>query len=218
MKTYLKRALSLILILSFVYTGQIYAATGDANKASSAIFDWKADYSHLSRDYNSVTYGKGLFVAVGEKGAISVSKDLKKWEGVPASYITNYDVNDTGFCTVLFNGEVFVAAGGRNLFYSKDGYHWNNIRIDYADNDGSKCLIFSMDEMILSGATNGKTFVLTGPGVLLYSGDGIHWTKHPDAHMGHSAGGGVGISFSNVIYDGKKYVTVCTQYNEEPGG
>ncbi|HEX3029799.1 MAG TPA: hypothetical protein VHT34_10955, partial [Clostridia bacterium] len=207
MKKYIKRALSLILVLSFMYTGQIYAATGDTSKSSSAIFDWEVDYSHLSRDYNSITYGKGFFVAVGEKGAISVSKDLKNWEGISVSYIPNYEGND-GFCTVLFNGEVFVAAGGRNIFYSKDGYHWNAVAIGD----------LTYYEYVSYGATNGKTFVLTGPGVLAYSKDGVHWTKHPDAGMGFSAAGDVGTSFSKVIYDGKKYVTLCTRKNEEPEG
>jgi hypothetical protein len=61
-------------------------------------------------------------------------------------------------------------------------------------------------------------FVLSGNGFLAYSNDGVNWTKHPNAHLGHSAAGGVGLLFSNVIFDGNKIVTVCTRVNEDNGG
>ena len=180
--------------------------------ADSGYFNWSEDTSHLSRDYNSVAYGKGLFVAAGEKGLISVSKDLKQWDNI---FIKPDDL--TEFNTVLFNGEVFVAAGSRTICWSKDGYHWNNVETEEISYTSGK-LVISLDESILYGAVKGKTFVLSGNGFLAYSSDGVNWIKHPNAHLGHSAAGAVGLLFSNVVYDGSQFVTVCERLNEDAGG
>ncbi len=216
MRRQIKRFLSLFIALSFIFAGQTYTQTGvaAAQKASAPIFDWKADYSHLSRDYNSIAYGKGVFVAVGDKGMIMVSKDLKKWDKVEVNYDQYFD---GVFKTVLFNGQIFVAAMERNIFYSKDGYHWDSVKVMGYNDKSSKSIVITLDENISYGATNGKTFVLSGFGVLLYSTDGKNWTKHPDAHKTFGAGGGEGTIFSNVIYDGKKYISMCMYVNERGG-
>ncbi|HEX3030131.1 MAG TPA: hypothetical protein VHT34_12715, partial [Clostridia bacterium] len=216
MRRQIRRLLSLIIALSFIFAGQT-TQTGIAAvpKTAAAIFDWKADYSHLSRDYNSIAYGKGLFVTVGDKGIILVSKDLKKWDNIEVNYDQCFD---GVFKTVLFNGQIFVAAMERNIFYSKDGYHWDSVKVMGYNDKSSNSIVITLDEGISHGATNRKTFVLSGCGVLLYSKDGKNWTKHPDAHKIHGAAYGEGTVFSNVIYDGKKYISMCEYVNEREGG
>ncbi len=195
--------INILVLLCLLLTGRTSANTYN--------FNWKEDLSHLSRDYNSVAYGKGTFVAVGEKGLISVSRDLKKWKDI---FIKSDAF--TEFRTVLFNGDIFVAAGGGNICWSKDGYSWSSVETAYVA-DSSKKLVISPDERILYGAIKGKTFVLSGHGFLAYSNDGVKWTKHPNALFRHGAGGGTGLIFSNVIYDADKFVTICTRVNEEVG-
>ncbi|HEX3030314.1 MAG TPA: stalk domain-containing protein, partial [Clostridia bacterium] len=163
----------------------------------------------------SIAYGKGLFVTVGDKGIILVSKDLKKWDNIEVNYDQCFD---GVFKTVLFNGQIFVAAMERNIFYSKDGYHWDSVKVMGYNDKSSNSIVITLDEGISYGATNGKTFVLSGEGVLLYSKDGRNWTKHPDAHKIHGAAYGEGTVFSNVIYDGKKYISMCEYVNEREGG
>jgi len=196
MKLHAKRVLCFILILCFIYTGQIYASVGtaDSNDSSSSIFDWKADYSHYSADYNCVTYGKGIFVAVGENGMISVSKDLKSWKET-AVYCGNLS-------TVLFKGNVFVTADDINIYYSEDGYHW-----DHASTDAP--IFQDEDEGISDGATDGETFVLWGNGVRLYSRDGMNWTRNPDWNNANSA---------DAQYDPSKLTYNDIDYNIKDDG
>ncbi len=214
----------MVTVLSIILTQLSYAdIDGSQNRdsskqASNAIFDWKTDKSHLSGDYNSIVFGKGVYVAVGRRGIISVSKDLKKWESVS---FPDYDFGmdkEAGFQTVLFNGEVFVAAGGRAVTYSSDGYSWKKVNVEY---DEGKPIGFALsdDAIIKYGQTKGKNFVLTGTGVMAYSPDGINWKNREGVSVNIESGGmsKVGSFFSNTVYDGHKLATICTNWLDDYG-
>ena len=67
--------------------------------------------------FNAVTYGGGLFVAVGHSGTIATSPDGQAWT------LRNSGVSNESHCICYANG-VFVAGGDRirkdfNTFYNK---------------------------------------------------------------------------------------------------
>ena len=213
--------INILVFLSIICSQFAIAADTSVNDLNSAkaesqkVFDWKMDKDHLSGDYNSIVYGKGLFIAVGNKGIISISKDLEKWDTV---FLKDYYFGpdpEGGFNTVLFNGDVFVAAGGRAIAYSKDGYHWNRVDIDNYSNGKQTGFNISYDAIIEHGFSKGRTLILTGMGVLAYSTDGLHWVNQPDVSISHEGMFTIGSIFTNTIYDGSKFVTFCNELIDE---
>ncbi len=216
MKKYCILLISILILLNCILSVPAFAAvqvstdTGGINKSSSVNFNWVGDYSHLSYDYKSIAFGKGVFVAVGQNGVISVSKDLKSWTDSLVQNNVPDDFKQKEFKTVLFNGDVFVAAGGNDIYYSKDGYRWSNVKIQTSGNEPGEFVI-SVGQSINSGITDGKSFVLSGGGVLAYSDDGINWINYPGIHYEDILQDGVEWKFSNVIYNGFRFIAICSQ-------
>jgi hypothetical protein len=216
MKKYIIKCISTIILLSFLCLQlpitSNYAAESNTKKADIN-FNWKADLTHVVYDYNSVVYGKGLYVAVGDNGIISVSKDLKSWNNIIIDNLSNFHDLQGGFETVLFNGEIFVAAGVRDIATSKDGYHWSKLNADTFNE------AFGSDTLIFGGITKGKVFVLVGLGVLAYSYNGTDWKNISNYYcLNSSSVNYTGSEFWRVINDGEKLITVSKDYNDDGYG
>lgn len=216
MKKYITKCITTIILLSFLclqipVTFNAYAESNGKN--TEVKFNWKADKTHVTYNYNSVVYGKGLYVAVGDNGIISVSKDLKKWNNIIIDNLSNFHDLQGGFETVLFNGETFVATGVRDIATSKDGYHWSKLSSNTI-NEG-----FGYDTLIFGGITKGKVFVLVGLGVLAYSYNGTDWKNISNYYcLNNSSVNYTGSEFWRVINDGEKLITVSKDYNDDGYG
>ena len=114
-----------------------------------------------------IYYGNGLFLAVGEFGAIYTSGDGANWTWWNSG--TNHFIYD-----VAYGGGTFVAVGaGGTVLTSSDGVTW------ISQNTGISGL--------LSGITYGKdVFVAVGDqGLILTSPDGAAWTvRNSGTHQG----------------------------------
>lgn len=128
----------------------------------------------------SVSYGGGVFVAVGEKGVLR-SEDGKNWErvaGVPA------------LATVAFGQGRFIGlAQGRNVFSSEDGHSWTQISsMDISISFWQPHLVFANDRFFV--CDRGRSF--------LQSTDGVLWVNR----------GGKAEMIQDVVFAGEVYLGV----------
>ncbi len=216
MKKFITNCIAKLILLSFLclQLPVISTVAMESNlKNTSVNFNWNANLTHVAYNYNSVVYGKGLYVAVGDNGIISVSKDLKKWSNIVIDNLSDFHDLQGSFETVLFNGETFVVAGGRDIATSKDGYHWSKLKSDNFNR------AFGSDTLIFGGITKGKAFVLVGLGILAYSYNGIDWKNNSNYYcLNQCSVNYSGSEFCNIINDGEKLITVSRDYNDDGYG
>ena len=111
---------------------------------------------------NGVTYGNGIFVAVGGDGTIITSSDGKTWTSRSSG--TSEWLNG-----VTYGNGIFVAVGGnRTILTSADGQTWRSRSSDSSTNTNH-----------LSGVTygNGIFVAVEDKGIILTSVDGQTWTS-----------------------------------------
>src|SRR5208282_1961728 len=81
---------------------------------------WASPASGTTNQLNNVTFGNGLFVAVGSSGTILTSPDGSTWTSQNSG--TPLDL----YCVTFGNG-LFVAVGYMGIQYSSDGVTWTTI-------------------------------------------------------------------------------------------
>ena len=106
---------------------------------------------------NGVTYGNGIFVAVGQHGTIITSHDGLEWQISPSGV-------DKNLSALAFGNDMFTAVGDKGVILtSSDGVNWIP-RVSGMDND-------------LYGVTFGAgLFVVASGDKILTSPDGLYWT------------------------------------------
>jgi hypothetical protein len=106
---------------------------------------------------NGVTYGNGIFVAVGQLGTIMISYDGLEWQ------ISHSGVHNN-LSAIAFGNGMFTAVGNSGvILISSDGVKWTP-RISGTDND-------------LYDVTFGAgVFAVVGSDKILTSPDGVYWT------------------------------------------
>ena len=110
-----------------------------------------------------VAFGNERFVAVGDRGRRSVSKDGREWTDTP-----NVKAIDT-LIDVAFGNGVFVGVGLHGLrMSSPDGVTW------------SERLIGEEGEHINSVVWTGERFIAVGQGATYTSADGLQWERIPN--------------------------------------
>src|SRR4051812_41120181 len=178
------------------------ALSGAAFGATTALDTWHLRSPLNPGDsvntFNAVTYGGGLFVAVGHSGTIATSPDGQAWT-VRASGVSN-----ELHCICYANG-VFVAGGDRirkdfNTFYNKiissDGIHWNVVPAEqYAADVWS--IVFGNGIFVAVSNYQGQ-----GAGETYSSVDGINWS-----HRGTVYRSGDVEALSCVTFGNGRFVT-----------
>jgi len=116
-----------------------------------------------------ISYGNGIFVAVGEPGALYTSSDGETWTWRSSG--TNQSLRD-----VSYGGGTFVAVGKGGTIASSDGFTWS--ARDSGTHQGLNKIAFGKDTFIAAGRN----------GTLLASPDGAVWTPQPSGTHGHLDG------------------------------
>lgn len=197
-------------IRGVAFGGAGFAAVGDSWAASSAEgHEWEVHDVPTVWPLNSVAWGNGTFVAVGDEGSLLTSADGEEW--VEQWSTTSADLN-----RVAWDGESFVAVGeGGAILASTDSWNWHpGMTSSVADLYGVAAgdevsVAVGSDGTILATndrrywfapitgaiaelrgvAWNGRHFAAVGfsPGlgagsgaaVVLVSADGLHWSWFP---------------------------------------
>ena len=143
-----------------IFNGQSYLATGDNAEfsvLSSDGINWTPTGGSIDDSFYGLSWGNGLFVAIGDYNKIYTAVDGKNWT-------EQADLPDTVYA-VTFGGGAFVAAGkAGEVFKSTDGIHWTPHNTGLIDD--------------LEGITygNGKFVVVAWDGTIASSADGGAWT------------------------------------------
>jgi PKD repeat protein len=181
---------------------------------------------------NGLTYGNGLFVAVGDNGSIQTSPDGKTW--TPGTGTTST------FDDVLWSGSQFLAVGCSGaLATSLDGVTWTPrsafpsnlclravawngtryVAVGYSSTINAPGQIWtsrdglnwffqtstSANQLLSDILWNGSRFVAVGhSGITLTSVDGIIWSSK---YIGSS------VRLSGIAWDGSQFVVTSTSAN-----
>lgn len=109
-----------IIVKDLASNNNMYTAV-DSNgvlEISTEGFTWNAQDTGISSRLNSIAYGSGILVAVGDKGTILYSKDGVNW------IKTDYKGKDD-FTKVMWDGNYFTAIGKEIIIKSMDAVNWN---------------------------------------------------------------------------------------------
>jgi len=132
-----------------------YIAWADAGSWNGQELDWNLIIDQDS-DFNSVTWGRGEFVATGDNGWIFRSSDGISWDKRRISGDNLYDIATN-------DGKALIATTPNGIIYSMDGgYLWNELEIT---DMGYGRICF-----------DGNEFFLFRRGRYVRSKDGKEWT------------------------------------------
>ena len=163
-----------------------------------------------SFQYNSITFGNNLFVAVGNAVcAIATSNGAK----IGLTSVTeNKPFNDVArsgeWCSVTYGNNLFVAVGLNKVMYTQDPNVWTSVTtnpegawksITYGNNlfvvVGTNCVMSSVNGTewtILTNIPSGNwlnvtygngTYVAVGNNCMMSSTNGTSWTKNTDTNI-----------------------------------
>lgn len=115
----------------------------------------------LTANFNSVAFGNGLYVAVGDRGVIQTSPDGVNW----TQRLSSGTSGEPNLYKVIFAGGRFVAVGDANsILTSTDGITWIAA---YSGGGGN----------LYGVAWSGTHYLAVGPNSMNSSVDGITWTR-----------------------------------------
>jgi photosystem II stability/assembly factor-like uncharacterized protein len=126
-------------------------------------WEWNNPYP-LRYKLRSITFGAGLFVAVGESGVIITSQNGSTW-------VVRSSETTSTLRQVIYANNLFIAAGDSGtILTSKDAIKWVVAQSNTTD--------------ILAGVTygNGKFAAVGLESALITSSDGYNWTNKPIDH------------------------------------
>jgi Pectate lyase superfamily protein len=132
-------------------------------------------------EFNKVTYGNNLYVAVGTNGSVLTSADGVSWSNT-ASGVTN------NLLSITYGNSKFVAVGGNGtVIYSSNATTWQS----------SGAVAYTTINDVVFG--NGIFVLVTLQGSIFTSPDGITWTQRAS---------GVTTSLNSITFNGSTFVAV----------
>ena len=123
---------------------------------------WEGTIGNTSDDWDDITFGKGIFVAVGPERKTAYSEDGVIWKYSDISY------QNLGWNKVQYGNGIFVALSYNTgkAAYSTDGINWTTVSLPYSD------LIWNSlcygNGVFVAGANNTTTR-------MIYSKNGKTW-------------------------------------------
>lgn len=174
--------------LAFSPTTLVSVADGGQIWVSADAKNWVQPSSlpnDLSQNLNSIVFGNGVFVAVGNEGTIvrgTTSGD--SWSSAQSGL-----AQDDYLIDVTFGNGVFVAVCLNKIIISADGgITW----IDETPSEASGFWSVSF--------TNGRFFTGTDASILYTSTDGINWSEPISVPGFEDESGVVSVAFGNGVY------------------
>src|SRR5262249_52340213 len=125
---------------------------------------WRVGNPGTNASLRAVTWGNGVFVAVGDDGKVLTSVDGNAWQTRTLSPATLYGV--------AYGNGLFVAVGVRDsapyglIASSSDGMNWNSLFVDGG---------FGFTTVAWGG---GRFLAVRDCGPTLTSTDGVSWATH----------------------------------------
>jgi len=141
----------------------------------------------LHVNLKDITFGNGIFVAVGENGVCFSSIDGNSWTQQNTG--TSMEL-----LNIVYGKGVFVAVGYRGIITSSNGINWEIS----SQNEGGTQVAYGKDIFLVSGESFGG---LSGDmwQRILTSSDGIDWTSHDIDNM---------YNLSAITYGNGMFVTM----------
>jgi len=182
----------------FVIAGHRY----DSNRSGLVVtsvdgVNWTPGNSEITGSLRSVTYGKGHFVAVGDKGTTILSPDGTNWTKTISG--TSNDLK-----SVAYGNDRFIAVGSRftdSSVISRDGTNWTILNLDLPP--------YSRSFGYTIGFGAGQ-FILLWNALILTSTNGTNWTDR------FSANGAT--TYLDVACGNGRFVAVGSQADIGGGG
>ncbi len=169
--------------LSGVVSGTVLTYNGSS---------WASPASGTTNQLNNVTFGNGLFVAVGSSGAIMTSPDGSTWTS------QNSGTSLSLYGVTFGNGQFVVVGDLGIVLNSTNGSTWT----------GQASA--NLSAVPLNGVTFANAqFVAVGYMSIQYSSDGVNWTSLSTLPFGLT---GPTVDLYNVTYGNGLFVAVGT-YN-----
>lgn len=158
--------LCIFMFLCCLYAPNVYAISSEPDT-----FMTKSYVSLPAQSMSDVTYGNGLYIAVGSYGSIIKSNNAENWENVKTSLDSNYigvlSPANFNFRGVAFGNGIFVVTGDNGVILSSiDGVNWVQRETNVTDR------IYCAEYLEFNGSS---AFYATTKGQMLKSTDGISW-------------------------------------------
>ena len=174
----MKRLVSICLAIVFVLSLN-FVTIAPVQASDDLGWSWANPYP-IGNALSSITYGNGMFVAIGDDGAILTSADGETWD-IQNSGTSNY------FTGAVWLGGKFWCVGNDIILNSTDGVNWTN------PNTGSS---FTGRNI----GYNGSRYVITSYSSVCYSeDDGATWNL---INLGSILGWLESRTMYDIVWDG----------------
>ncbi|RQD73055.1 MAG: hypothetical protein D5R97_09945, partial [Candidatus Syntrophonatronum acetioxidans] len=165
--------------------------------------------AHVAGTLNSVVYGGGKYIAVGNNGKAVISTNAETWE--------SYEINEAYNCdlkAVAWSNSVdeYVAVGTHGkIISSKDGESWNSFVLDVDEDENGDENGFDPVMLTLNGVSYGDdTWIAVGKygedeGVVIkFDPTNGYWEDITYTSTGES----MEYPLNDIMYDGERFIAV----------